>query len=94
MRRFQRSKKKRGGNGEDNDAVVNSMINLLKRIEKIDARLRSVEDYLSGKFKMPKPKREEEDSAWASWARNALFKVLEWTFVIIAAIVGVKLAGA
>ena len=76
---------------ENGDEIVSAIVNLLKRIQKMESRLNALEAFLSGKFKMPK---NDEASKWSDWARKVIFKVIEWLFVILAAILGIKLIGS
>jgi len=79
-------------NNEKEDEVVTAIINLVKRIQKLESWRESIDAFLTSKFKLPK-NGNNEHLKWDDWARKILAKVLEWTFVIIAAIVGAKLAG-
>ena len=69
---------------KDDEEFVSVTINLLKRITKLETRLDVIEAALTGKFKVAVPQDDD-------WARRIILKIIEWLFIIVAAIVGAKL---
>ncbi len=68
----------------EDEEIVGAIINLVKRIHRIETRIAILEAIKQ----LP---ANAERKSWEDWARKVILKIIEWFIIVVSAIIGVKM---
>lgn len=88
---------------KNKESLIKALISIEKRLRKVEEKLAFIEGMLEGlksqnslslSSRNDRAKSERDSTEkWSEWSRQLIKKAIEYLFIIVAAIVGVKLAG-
>jgi hypothetical protein len=78
---------------EDEESIVRSMVNLVKRLQKVETEIAKIDVRLGLKPYNPS-EIKDKDWAWDEWARKLILELVRFLIILLAAWAGVKLANA